>query len=408
LSDRFKRVLISVLFTLGMVALVGLCVAPLPLWTPSPTPTPEPSPTPKPDLTVCSSTCDFATLQEAIEHAAGGDAIGVLDAVHTEQGIVVNKDVTILGQAAEGTTVQAQAEAGEAAESVFVITEGATVTIKDLTIRHGNSESGVGAGGAVDNQGTVTLERCVVTDNTASAGGGLNTSGIMALIDTIVSDNVADGTGGGINVEQGALVIMSSAVSGNTSQGDGGGIFVASEGTLELTNSTVSGNEASGGSGGGLYVGGVARVTQSTIANNGAAQTGGGIYVRGSGESGLARGWLDFANTIVAGNTTGSQYCCADCMLGEHSTLGSSANNLVEDGSCSPTFTGRPLLQPLADNGGHTLTHALRPGSPAIDAISAISCTLSLDQRGKPRPVKVSSASTPCDIGAFELQPEEW
>jgi predicted outer membrane repeat protein len=262
----------------------------------------------------------------------------------------------------------------------------------------------------------VTLEHCVVTQNNASAGGGLNNFGSMTLINSSVSENVADGsgefytkcgTGGGIKLEQGPLVVINSTVSGNSSRGNGGGIFVACKGTLELTNSTVSGNDATGGSGGGVCVRGVARVTQSTIANNRAAQTGGGIYVRGSGESGLVRGWLDFSNTIVAGNTTGSQYCCADCMLGEHSTLGLNANNLVEDGSCSPAYTGSPLLQPLADNGGHILTHALLPDSPAIDAISSISCTLNLDQRGMRRPMEVSSMSTPCDIGAFELQPDE-
>ena len=109
---------------------------------------------------------------------------------------MVDKDVTILGQSPDGTTVQAHEEPGQATESVFLIAEGATVTIKDLTIRHGNPESGTEVGGAVDNRGTVTLERCVVTDNTASAGGGLNNFGNMTLVYTIVSNNVADGTGG--------------------------------------------------------------------------------------------------------------------------------------------------------------------------------------------------------------------
>ena len=45
--------------------------------------------------------------------------------------------------------------------------------------------------------------------------------------------------------------------------------------------------------------------------------------------------------------------------------------NLIEDGSGSGltgTVTGDPLLGPLADNGGPTQTHALLPGSPALDA----------------------------------------
>jgi WD40 repeat protein len=64
------------------------------------------------------------------------------------------------------------------------------------------------------------------------------------------------------------------------------------------------------------------------------------------------------------------------------------------------------LLGPLADNGGNTLTHALLPGSTAIDAVPAISCTLPTDQRGALRPAVQTSPETPCDIGAFEFQAE--
>ena len=45
-----------------------------------------------------------------------------------------------------------------------------------------------------------------------------------------------------------------------------------------------------------------------------------------------------------------------------------------------------PLLQPLADNGGLTLTHAIAFGSPAIDAGDPGICSPT-DQRGIARPV---------------------
>jgi hypothetical protein len=416
LSDRFKRVLISVLFTVGVVVLIGLCVAPLPVWTPAPTPTPVPTPTPEPNLTVCSSGCDFTTLQEAIDDAGSGDVIGVLDAIHTEQGIVVNKDVTILGQSPGGSIVQAHAEPGEATESVIVIADGATVTIKDLTIRHGNPQDHLRVGGGINNSGTLTVERCLVTKNNASTGGGVHNAGTMTISNSTVSNNTSDGTGraytgcgvgGGIKNLQGPLVIINTTVSGNSSWGNGGGIFVSCNGTLDLVNSTVSGNHAAGGSGGGIYVRGVGHLTSSTVARNVAAGTGGGVYVKGSGEEGLVRGWLDFANTIIADNTDGREYCCDDCVMGDFSTIGINANNLVEDGSCSPDLSGDPLLGPLADNGGGTMTHALLADSRGIDAISAISCTLASDQRGMLRPVELTARETPCDIGAFELQPDE-
>jgi hypothetical protein len=55
-----------------------------------------------------------------------------------------------------------------------------------------------------------------------------------------------------------------------------------------------------------------------------------------------------------------------------------------------------PKLGPLADNGGPSLTMALLPGSPAIDAGNT-SLAPATDQRGFPRPAGLAA-----DIGAFE------
>jgi hypothetical protein len=56
-----------------------------------------------------------------------------------------------------------------------------------------------------------------------------------------------------------------------------------------------------------------------------------------------------------------------------------------------------PRLGPLTDNGGPTLTHALLPGSPAINAGDCSGGTISRDQRGVTRPL-----GSACDIGAYE------
>jgi hypothetical protein len=57
-----------------------------------------------------------------------------------------------------------------------------------------------------------------------------------------------------------------------------------------------------------------------------------------------------------------------------------------------------PLVGPLTSNSGPTWTHALLPGSPAIDAGSWFGVPLT-DQRGQRRVVCCAS-----DIGAFEVQ----
>lgn len=75
--------------------------------------------------------------------------------------------------------------------------------------------------------------------------------------------------------------------------------------------------------------------------------------------------------------------------------------NFADDDSCGagfdPITPGADFDIVLADNGGPTQTHALFPGSVAIDA--AGECGLAMDQRGYPRD------DGACDSGSFEHGP---
>ena len=413
---------------------------PVPVVVPSPTGTPAPSPTatltpthtpvpiaallptdiprlPTGDsesdvVTVCAAGCDFATIQAAIDDAivTTGRIIQVMDAVHTEAGIVVDNHVTIRGQGAERTIVQAHREAGQATDRVFFIAKGAAVAIEDLTIRHGSPIKDRRSGGGVLNRGTLVLLRCVVSDNLANCGGGiLNDGGGLTITDSSIRDNTADGqapqgyncgSGGAIkNVEGGSLTLVNSTLDGNYAEGKGGGLHVSCKSSAILINSTISDNYAVG-RGGGIHFKGKVTLVHCTISSNGArgivrgngigAEPGGGLSVRGP---------LYLANTLIADNLKGG-----DCVLSDKGALEINVHSLVGDNSCAPAYSGDPGLAPLADNGGYTLTCALFPGSPAIDAIPASDCPLATDQRGELRPVGQTSGATFCDIGAFEGQ----
>lgn len=409
-------------FVLLLVALLASsCAAPAPTETPAPTATPipptatSPPPTdvPKPaTITVCATGCDFITIQAAIDDVdtTDGATIEVTDAIHTEAGIVVNKDVTIWGLGAEGTIVQGHETPGKAPERVFLVEEGATVILKGLTIRHGKPSLQEECGGGIANKGTLTLENCVVSDNTANDGAGICNSGALTLINSTISNNTADGigppgyecgSGGGIKSERGTLTLVNSTVSGNQaragkthSRGRGGGIHIGCSCTAVFTNSTISGNKAAR-DGGGVAIMGTLQLVNCTISGNRAAREGGGVWVRGT---------LDYENTIIA-NNTGQGGNCVIGGPGDYrgkGTIGTNSNNLVGDDTCSPDYSGDPMLGPLADNGGPVQTQALLPGSPAIDVIPVGECTVSTDQRGRSRPLGAA-----CDIGAFELQTDE-
>jgi hypothetical protein len=100
----------------------------------------------------------------------------------------------------------------------------------------------------------------------------------------------------------------------------------------------------------------------------------------------------------VADNGTTTPNC--------NGALDSLGYNLTDDDSCGFTAPGDlvvadAMLGPLADNGGPTDTHALLPGSPAIDAGSPGCPPPAADQRGVARP-----QGGTCEIGAFELEIE--
>jgi hypothetical protein len=194
-----------------------------------------------------------------------------------------------------------------------------------------------------------------------------------------------DSFGAGI-YNLGAMTITNSTVSGNTVRYVGGGI--SNGGTMTITNSTVSGNSA--GYGGGISNGGTMTITNSTVSGNSAGY-GGGISNSGT---------LTLTNTLVDND-------CAGITASGGGNIESPGDTCGFDQSTDQVnvTTEQLALGPLQDNGGPTETHALLPGSIAIDKIPEVDCVdadaapLTTDQRGQPRP---EIGGTMCDVGAFE------
>jgi len=362
-------------------------------------------------VTVCANGCDFVTIQAAVDDIGtiAGFTINVTDAIHTEAGITVNKDVIIQGEGTDSTIVQAHDMLDGAPDRVFFITNGAAVTIRGMTIRHGNPPVHPQSGGGIYNDDfcILTLEDSVITKNVASDGAGIYNKGAVVLTNCTISDNVADGiedpghecgNGGGIkNVGDGTVMLTNCTISGNSAVGNGGGIKGNCGGTVEVVNSTISDNSAVF-RGGGVFVMGTVTIVNSTIADNSAEGIGRDTAISNAGGGVWIAGTLSFTNTIIANNTTRVS-TGGDCAIGSEGTIDANANNLIGDDSCGPDYSGNPLLGPLADNGADTQTHALLPGSPVIDVIPADECVVDTDQRGVSRPQGMA-----CDIGAYEMQ----
>lgn len=264
------------------------------------------------------------------------------------------------------------------------------------------AESDIDAiGGGVYAGNLLHVDRSGIHDNSSSgAAGGAYGDRVFVTYSTI-RDNDADYMAGGL-MSSGAAVFNKSTLSGNQAERIGGGSFgtLSENGDVVISDSTISGN-ISRHSPAGIEIQASrskrVSVVNTTVAFNTAAEAfpplidGGGIN-----QSGTVR----YNSSIIARNTVGGRpngiYGRPNSgarMTGANNLIG--VTNLVVP---NDTIRTDPLLAPLADNGGRTLTHALRDGSPAIDHGNNIAGFL-YDQRGAGYP-RVKGVCA--DIGAFE------
>ena len=334
------------------------------------------------------------SLRDIILHACSGATItfnmtpgNVTSPITLTSGeLSIDKDLTIQGPGANLLTIS-----GNNASRIFNIADTFTVGLSGLTMSNGRVNAALSEGGAIQNNGTLTITASTISGNTVN-GSGLN-------------------LGAGIsNRTTGNLTLRDSTISGNSATGgasnDGGGIY--NQGVAKVINSTISGNSSTNG--GGLSIdpgGGTVSIINSTVSGNSASFAGGGLHP--------SAGTVNVRNTIVAGNTSPLSPDVRNAFV-------SQGNNLIGASDGSTGFTNgvnndkvgtvasplNALLAPLGNYGGPTQTHALLPGSPAIDA--ANNCVtdvahcgdasipqLTTDQRALAR--QVGSA---VDIGAFE------
>lgn len=363
-----------------------------------------------PDPTRVTTLRDSGTgsLRWAIENAPAGSTItfdtNLQGTLFLDNGLPVTKRLSIHGPGAGHVTINGNPKD----EFGLTVSPTGSVTIANLAFKSS----------PLYNAGMLTLINSTISANTAlfsltslgynySDGGGIfNTSGgTLTLISSTISGNRADSSGGGIyNDNDSALTLINSTVSGNLADTGGG---ISNAGMLTLINSTIADNMAER-LGGGIFNGGVSAQMEMifcTIYANTSDESGGGVW---NGITNSAS-QLMIRNSLIAGNKAPS----GPNILGK---LTSQDYNLIQntkDIAFAPDqLHANDLLQValtalkidplLKDNNGSTQTHALLPGSAAIDRIPSNACRIkdiSTDQRGVRRPQGVT-----CDIGAYELQ----
>jgi hypothetical protein len=342
------------------------------------------------------------TIYWAVKMAQNGDVISVAEGHYVET-ITVSKNLLFKG--AGGYLVGAPLTwvDGNKQDNVFKIELGAPATIQSMLISNGKN--------GISNAGSLAVEECLVggsertevwtgsgiyNDNgnlglrrvwlLGNKAYGLLNHGSAALDEVWIfanEDGVRNGTGR-------SLAVGNSVIWNNKRVG------VVNEGKLTMLNVTISGNGDTG-----LEALADVSLSYVTITANGVQTNGNGISTQGGSVT-------TFANSIVYGNGPAGYYQCGYAGWPKNSDGG---YNVFADTSCSysagsGSIIADPKLKPLNGAGSFTLTHALTPGSPAIDLVPNSKC-VTRDQRNVTRPVDGNGDGTSaCDAGAYNLNRE--
>ena len=152
---------------------------------------------------------------------------------------------------------------------------GKNIIIKNIILKNGFT---IENGGAINNEGELTITESTLTENTTKNGdgGAINNEGELTITESTLTENTAK-YGGAIH-NNGELTITKSTLTGNTAHRYGGAIHNNKGGELTITESTLNNNTAHW-KGGAIYNNeGELTITESTLNNNTAQRDGGAIH----------------------------------------------------------------------------------------------------------------------------------
>jgi predicted outer membrane repeat protein len=226
----------------------------------------------------------FRSLTKAISMVGDGATIHVANGIYTDKNLEITKNVNIVKDTSIPGLGQEAIIDAENTDQIFHVTEGIHLTLNGLVLTNGNAgESKQNAGGALDNEGDVTLIGCIFRNNHASSlGGAINNEGILNIKQNIFTSNIAgnsteEGSGGAI-INFGILNIESGQFNNNQASMGMGGAIENKGGTTTITSTNFTSNVAgdeNGGSGGAISNHAKLKVVQCKFSSNQAGEIAG-------------------------------------------------------------------------------------------------------------------------------------
>ena len=162
---------------------------------------------------------------------------------------------------------------------LITLNSGGSLTLEQLTLQNAANSSSFG-GAIQNNGGTLNIDGCSFIDDTANYGGaiGSDTGSVVTITDSTFQGNSATVNGGALT-NDGTMSIAGSTFSSNSAANGGALAYISS---TTVSGTTFDQNKATSGVGGAIYLfeqGGPvsSTISQSTFDHNTAATQGGAI-----------------------------------------------------------------------------------------------------------------------------------
>lgn len=229
---------------------------------------------------------DHATIQAALDAAAGGDVILVLPGTYFENIDFVGKAVTVTSEQGPVETTIDGGRIGSVA--VFESGEGPDAVLEGFTITNGLAGNGGGIYCGSGAAPTITGNIISANEATGLYGGGIYCyRADAAVTGNVITGNLSGERGGGICTYQAAPRITGNELTLNSALYSGGAI-ACFQSTAVITGNTVSGNTAPNAAGIECYDSALT-VTHNDISGN-------------TGEGSVGIGVINSPATIVTDN----------------------------------------------------------------------------------------------------------
>ena len=211
------------------------------------------------------------TIQNATVTISANGTINIANGIYTgdkNNNITINKNITIQSQSQTRTIINASNN-----NRIFNIPSEINVKIINITLTNGNTANG----GAIKNDGTLTVINCTFFNNTADNGdgGAIYNDGILTDTNNIFNENTA--SYGGAICNQNGLTEANSIFINNIALVNGGAIY--NDGSLTMDNNAFINNTAING--GAIINENKLIDTNCTFKSNIAQVNGGAIYNEG-------------------------------------------------------------------------------------------------------------------------------